>query len=1028
MEIGNFVRLGSDIGRCVEFDDREAIVEFFDAPVDGGLSRVTVPRDSVLPIQLEMQSRVWWKHEESWRVGRVVGVPESGNPNYLIALAGGQAAEVDPAELHPRWDRPISDPVRLLEARTTETRFFHRQRHEYMSAWLALESAAEGLPGVMSSGVELHEHQVRAARRVLLDPVRRYVLADEVGLGKTIEAGMILRQIMLETPRTRAVVLAPDHLVPQWDQEIGSKFHLQGLSGGFVDVAPHSSLATEEISQGYDVVIVDEAHRIANDSGPEQMFERVQNLCHEASSVLLLTATPVRSNEEGFLRLLNLIDPDNYRLNEVDAFRARVEARDEVADALSLLGPDEPSILMPEASETLRRCFPDDLDLNQLLDSLDESLELGDEDAVREPAKHLRGYVSEKYRLHRRLIRTRRSGDLAMAFPVRRRERAESWTLVDPDPRRRAVVEALDRFRLDLLIRDRSLQHSALQVVASRCTAATPAIAGLVAALRDGDMADLLPNERSVIEEIREDSELCEGLIEGLNVACDGQEDARISSAAEWAWLQVGQGTVACMTSYPSVARALHDSVVKLYGSHRAALMVSGMDAEELEASAVRARTDERCSLLVCDSVAEEGWNLQFVDEVLHLDVPWSANRLEQRMGRFDRFVSAGKEHAPIRSRVVVDEPDLDRVTGPWVRLVDQAFDCFSRSSASLQYVLPERERSALEQALDHGFGSIDEALEEEKAEIDRLRRSIEGQDLLDAVDETSDDERFFTRLTAIDRRHGNLRRGFQGWVYRALNFGGDSDSAPWKLAVRSRNPPLLPERTIRTLGLPLLERPHIFDRSTVNGEVLVRPGDPLADALARLAVWDDRGRAFAVFLEVHGLATGSAITPVFNFDFVLGPASDSDSDDGPDLARPTALGLLPPTYESVWVLPGGDEPPEGIQERLRSARAYGLANDRERFLELTSSMDWAATCRSAEADARQIVLARPHIRSSIEVAHETAATRLDQLQALEQAQQGERLGDMQLQIKTLNSASELIKTPELRVDSCGVVFMGPPT
>ena len=88
------------------------------------------------------------------------------------------------------------------------------------------------------------------------------------------------------------------------------------------------------------------------------MFERVQNLCHEASSVLLLTATPVRSNEEGFLRLLNLIDPDNYRLNEVDAFQARVEARDETADALSLLGLDEPSMLMPEASETLRRCFP----------------------------------------------------------------------------------------------------------------------------------------------------------------------------------------------------------------------------------------------------------------------------------------------------------------------------------------------------------------------------------------------------------------------------------------------------------------------------------------------------------------------------------------------------------------------------------------------------------------------------------------------------------------------------------------------
>ena len=202
------------------------------------------------------------------------------------------------------------------------------------------------------------------------------------------------------------------------------------------------------------------------------------------------------------------------------------------------------------------------------------------------------------------------------------------------------------------------------------------------------------------------------------------------------------------------------------------------------------------------------------------------------------------------------------------------------------------------------------------------------------------------------------------------------------------------------------------FQRSTLNGEVLDCPGDPLADALARLAMRGDRGLAFAVFLEVRGLPFGSAITPVFNFDFVLGPASDSDSDNGPDLVRTTALGLLPPTYESVWVLPGRGEPPEGIQERLRSDRAYGLANDTERFLELTSSMDWAATCRSAEAEARQIVLARPQTHSSIELARETAATRLDQLQALEQAQQGERLSDIQLQIKTLHSASELIETP----------------
>ena len=86
-------------------------------------------------------------------------------------------------------------PLGLLKAGTVETRFFHTRRTAFLRSVSGQRNACLGLGGVLSSAVEIHDHQVGAARRVLADPIPRYLLADEVGLGKTIEAGMVLRQL-----------------------------------------------------------------------------------------------------------------------------------------------------------------------------------------------------------------------------------------------------------------------------------------------------------------------------------------------------------------------------------------------------------------------------------------------------------------------------------------------------------------------------------------------------------------------------------------------------------------------------------------------------------------------------------------------------------------------------------------------------------------------------------------------------------------------------------------------------------------
>ena len=163
------------------------------------------------------------------------------------------------SELRVRWSVPLADPLGLLKAGTVDTRFFHVP-DPFLRNVLWQRSTSLGLGGILSAAVEIHDHQVGAARRVLADPIPRYLLADEVGLGKTIEAGMVLRQLLLDTAGT-ALVIVPDQIVGQWQRELATKFrvdYLPGDGGGGRALGDRHRIRPERRM----LTIVDEAHRL----------------------------------------------------------------------------------------------------------------------------------------------------------------------------------------------------------------------------------------------------------------------------------------------------------------------------------------------------------------------------------------------------------------------------------------------------------------------------------------------------------------------------------------------------------------------------------------------------------------------------------------------------------------------------------------------------------------------------------------------------------------------------------------------
>lgn len=167
------------------------------------------------------------------------------------------------------------------------------------------------------SNVKPLPHQIDTTKKVLYHMHGRAILADEVGLGKTIEAGMILKEYMIRGLVTRALILVPASLVLQWVRELNHKFDIaavaqkkhhqwsQNIVVASIDTAKRPSHKEIVLEQRYDMLIIDEAHKLKNRKTTSYQFAQTirKKYC------LLLTATPVQNNMNELYNLITLLKP-----------------------------------------------------------------------------------------------------------------------------------------------------------------------------------------------------------------------------------------------------------------------------------------------------------------------------------------------------------------------------------------------------------------------------------------------------------------------------------------------------------------------------------------------------------------------------------------------------------------------------------------------------------------------------------------------------------------------------------------------
>ena len=173
--------------------------------------------------------------------------------------------------------------------------------------------------------------------------------------------------------------------------------------------------------------------------------------------------------------------------------------------------------------------------------------------------------------------------------------------------------------------------------------------------------------------------------------------------------------------------------------------------------------------VLVLDRSAEEGANLQFIDEVLHLNVPVFTTDLEQRLGRFDRWSELQRpvRSATFREAFALGHEHLDA----WTLTLNDVFGAFTSSTSTLQYILADLEREFFRTAVTETLAGARKLMLAQASVLAIEQRRIAGQDLLDSIEDRADDEDLAKRLTRIDATQRQISKAVHGYLAEMLQF-----------------------------------------------------------------------------------------------------------------------------------------------------------------------------------------------------------------------------------------------------------------
>ena len=1026
---------GLGIGKCMALDNGTATVEYFDT-IARRETR-TVPAADLRVVRLANQTRcyVFDPDDDRWHMGRVRRL---GDGDHMIELPDQEVKDPAPEHLFVRWTRPVDDPTETLKQKGHETVFFRNQREPFVRALLRQRTAAHNASGLLSSSINLYPHQVAVAQRMLEDPTPRFLLMDEPGLGSVVQAGIMLRQVLIDADDATVHIAAPTARHARWQRALNEQFDTEALPGT-VDLIQLSALADASTA---DLLVVDAAHRLNRD---HPSFDAIARRIHQTPRLLLLADADASAGPASMHPLLHLLDPDAYPLDDTDAVEQQHEQRQAIGPALQSLheqtfkGEAEADACSNILSQ-LRSTVPEsETGLRRAMDTLDNACSSGAGEALTEAAQSLRIHLTETYRWHPRVLHVQRADVESVDTP----RSAPDYAEFGMDLREETVHERLATWRTQAAATEDDAYAPVFRTLAETASSHLPLVADVAAYRREGTAADRLSDDLTAAEMDRLSRvPLFDGeadLLADIEEAARAEVDAMDLSHADWLSAFLDQKiapddelpeTFVVYTRYPSVATHLHEALTEQFG-HAAVALHHTTTEPDLATDAIdRLVEEDACRILVCDRSALGRADLQHADHLVHYDLPWDAIEVEQRIGRLDRI---GRDGRPLHTHVYLG-PDVDgSLFEAWYQLLRDGIGVFDDSLAPMHSWVDAHQSDWIHALFADGPDALADLCESVRNDAGAVRTARRQQALFEQPEALHASESAYVEaLNDLESDSRALYRDMDPWITKALRFhrskrGYPDDMMRYQPDFNGKT--LIPFDTILNRFLPKSDKPTTYHRSVAvasqqrpsRSANLFRIGHPFLDALVDYFQWDDRGRAYAIWRTSRQWnLLGQEDALYFRFEFVV-EANTEHLTQADDAAAQAALqrradGAFAPQFVTVCTDARGQVVDnEGVRslleaepERQQDGGAdTNIKGDRLPVLDdFVPPKRWATRCDDARDAARTALLRTPAVRE-----HQQQA--LDQIDA-----------DRTLTPEHADQLRASIEDPAVRLDSVGAIVL----
>ncbi len=789
--------------------------------------------------------------DRPWRVQRLQAVGGSSAVVELEALDGEEPAFLT-VLLTP--DAPLEDMAPLpsedlsFDLRQLDSFAAWAAAHRILAATLVRETGI--LSGARFGRVAVEAYQLAPVLRVLSKPRPSLLIADDVGLGKTIEAGLVLLELMARGRADRVLVVTPPGLMEQWRQELFEKFGLEfriignasdlaaaqtELPAGVspwealprvitsVDFIKKETVRHRALRRRWDLVIVDEAHALAESGTPDNPYRTQRTRLGQAlrdcsRGLLLLTATPHNGYQHAFRSLLELIEPTQATLHGTPEDRQR---RLESACIRRM----KAQIKRRRPDGTEERVFPPrtvaGIPVADLVEADRELLHkvasycsrVAREAAGSEEAE-LIGFAMQIVKKRALSSRAALARTLEHRLEALQREEARE---TPPEP-----AELRD-YRADIPLTEAASERTATRILRSAIPADERRRRAEIRAIRD---------IQRLLRQTGDRDPKIEALMRVLG---------RLSR-------EHPAEKVIVFTEYRDTLEAIRTHLeANPEWSGRCVVLTGGLSRRQ------RLRRQEEFAepqvrILLATDAASEGLNLQHhCRRVIHFELPWNPNRLEQRNGRVDRY---GQSRPPVIQYLYYPDSPEDDVLATLVQKIEQ----MARDRVSTPDVLGVL---AGKGELEAGLVDLDPAAPDVAARKEALVRLFEDrtrefvrhvQPLLALPEGTEERDRILELLDTAEPLFGDDRE-LEEVALRLLGRGATPDptrEGVYRIEVplACRGPGVMPVYKAATF------RRSVATRYRADEVEYLTPLHPLGRALAT----DARRRLAQVYPSARGL------------------------------------------------------------------------------------------------------------------------------------------------------------------------------